>query len=85
MATDSPKGVTTLVCLSCGKEKFFTQEIPASVTCDQCGSTVFRTFTTPTEPDEAVIDALEAQARSISYGDPSPDNTRDDVRDLDLL
>jgi DNA-directed RNA polymerase subunit RPC12/RpoP len=85
MATDSPKGVTTLVCLSCGKEKFFTQEVPASVTCDQCGSTVFRTFTTPTEPDEAVIDALEAQARSISYGDPSPDSTRDDVRDLDLL
>lgn len=83
MATESPRGVTTLVCLTCGKEKFFTQEIPAAVVCDQCGSTVFRTFTTPTEPDEAVIDALEAQARSISYGDPSPDSTADDVRDLD--
>jgi hypothetical protein len=73
----------TLVCLTCGKEKFFTQEVPAAVACDQCGNTVFRTFTTPTEPDEAVIDALEAQARSISYGDPSPDGTADDARDLD--
>jgi hypothetical protein len=38
---------------------------------------------TPTEPDEAVVDALEAQARSISYGDPSPDTTAGDVSDLD--
>jgi transposase InsO family protein len=83
MATDRPRGITTLICLSCGKEKFFTQEVPAAVTCDQCSSTVFRTFTTPTEPDEAVIDALEAQARSIGYGDSSPATTVDDVRDLD--
>ena len=85
MGTKGTKGVTTLVCLTCGKEKFFTQEIPAAVTCEQCGSTVFRTFATPTEPDDAVIDALEAQARSMAYGDSSPDTTRDDVRDLGLL
>jgi hypothetical protein len=83
MASREARGVTTLICLTCGKEKFFAQEVPAAVTCDQCGSTVFRSFMTPTEPDEAVIDALEAQARSISYGDPSPDTTADDVRDLD--
>ena len=83
MAKHGVRGVITLVCLTCGKEKFFTQEVPATVACDQCGSTVFRSFDTPTEPDEAVIDALEAQARSISYGDPSPDTTADDVRDLD--
>jgi DNA-directed RNA polymerase subunit RPC12/RpoP len=83
MASREVRGVTTLICLTCGKEKFFAQEVPAAVTCDQCGSTVFRSFMTPTEPDEAVIDALEAQARSISYGDPSPDTTVDDVRDLD--
>jgi DNA-directed RNA polymerase subunit RPC12/RpoP len=83
MATEGPRGVTTLVCLTCGNEKFFTTEVPAAVTCDRCGSTVFRTFTTPTEPDEAAIDALEEQARSISYGDPSPDTMPDDVRDLD--
>jgi hypothetical protein len=83
MAKDGPRGIVTLVCLTCGKEKFFTSEVPAAVSCDQCGSTVFRTFATPTEPDEAAIDALEAQARSMAYGDSSPDTTRDDVRDLD--
>ena len=84
MAMDGPRGIVTLVCLTCGKEKFFTQEVPAAVSCEQCGSTVFRTFATPTEPDEAAIDALEAQARSMAYGDSSPDTTRDDVRDLDV-
>ena len=84
MATDGPRGIVTLVCLTCGKEKFFTTEVPAAVSCEQCGSTVFRTFATPTEPDEAAIDALEAQARSMAYGDSSPDTTPTDVRDLDL-
>ena len=84
MANDGVRGIVTLVCLTCGKEKFFTQEVPAAVSCEQCGSTVFRTFATPTEPDEAAIDALEAQARSMAYGDSSPDTTADDVRDLDM-
>ncbi|HET9685032.1 MAG TPA: hypothetical protein VFP15_13075 [Gemmatimonadaceae bacterium] len=43
---------------------------------------MFRTFATPTEPDEAAIDALEAQARSMAYGDSSPDTTASDVGDL---
>ena len=85
MATGRSDGVMTLVCLTCGKEKYFTHDVPAAVTCEQCGSTVFRSFMTPTEPDEAAIDALEAQARSMSYGDSSPDTTHDDVRDLGLL
>jgi hypothetical protein len=84
MAMDGPRGIVTLVCLTCGKEKFFTREVPAAVSCEQCGSTVFRTFATPTEPDEAAIDALEAQARSMAYGDSSPETTPDDVRDLDM-
>ena len=82
MANDGPRGLVTLVCLTCGKERFFTQDVPAAVTCEQCGSTVFRSFATPTEPDEAAIDALEAQARSMAYGDSSPDTTIGDVRDL---
>ena len=85
MGTKGPKGVVTLICLTCGKEKYFTQGVPAAAICDQCRGTVFRTFSTPTEPDDAAIDALEAQARSMAYGDSSPDTTRDDVRDLDLL
>jgi hypothetical protein len=83
MATDSSRSIVTLVCLTCGKEQFFTQEVPAALACTQCGSTVFRTFATPTEPDEAAIDAAEMQARSIAYGDSSPDTSVDDVRDLD--
>ena len=82
MAKDGPRGLITLVCLTCGKERFFTQNVPAAVTCEQCGSTVFRTFATPTEPDESAIDALEAQARSMAYGDSSPDTTIGDVSDL---
>ncbi len=85
MSEKGVKGVVTLVCLTCGKEQFFTTNVPAAVTCAQCAGTVFRSFDTPTEPDEAAIDALESQARSMAYGDSSPDTTRDDVRDLDLL
>ena len=35
MGTKGSKGVMTLVCLTCGKEKFFTEDVPAGVTCDQ--------------------------------------------------
>ncbi len=85
MADNSgPRGVVTLVCLTCGKERFYEQAAPpAQVTCDQCGSSVFRQFATPTEPDEATIAQLEEQARSIAYGDPSPETGLDEVRDLD--
>ena len=83
MSSSGPRGIVTLVCLTCGKEKFFTNEVPAAVTCEQCSGTVFRTFATPTEPDDASIAAAEEQARSIAYGDSSPDSTQGDVRDLD--
>ena len=77
-------GLVTLVCITCGREQFHTRSVPQSTVCDKCGSTVFRTFATPIEPDDATIASLEEQARSLSYGDPSPDSTRGDVRDLDL-
>jgi DNA-directed RNA polymerase subunit RPC12/RpoP len=85
MADNSgPRGVVTLVCLTCGKEYFYEETPPPSnMTCEQCGGTVFRQFATPTEPDEATIVTLEEQARSIAYGDPSPDTAPDDVRDLE--
>jgi ribosomal protein S27E len=79
-----PRGLLTLVCLTCGNEKFYDQSVPAAVTCERCGGTVFRNFATPTEPDEASIAQLEDQARSISYGDSSPDTTPSDLRDLDM-
>ena len=55
MEQDESAEVVTLVCLTCGKEKFFEQAVPATVACDQCRGTVFRTYdNTPTEPDDAV-------------------------------
>jgi hypothetical protein len=78
-----PTGLITLVCITCGNEKFYDQQVPDSVKCDKCGGSVFRSFATPTEPDEASIAALDEQARSISYGDSSPDTTMGDLRDLD--
>jgi ribosomal protein S27E len=77
------EGLVTLVCITCGNEKFFETAVPNQVTCDKCGGTVFRTFETPTKPDDATIAALDEQARSISYGDGSPDTLPGDVRDLD--
>jgi hypothetical protein len=78
-----PGYLTTMVCVTCGAEQFFDDAVPATLTCPKCQSTVFRQFTTPTERDEAAIDALDEQARSISYGDSSPATSPDDVRDLD--
>ena len=78
-----PRGVVTMVCLTCGNEKFFTDRVPSAITCERCQGTVWRQFATPTNADEATIDQLESQARSIQYGDPSPETTADEVRDLD--
>lgn len=75
--------VVTLVCITCGREQFHERALPKSATCDKCGGTVFRSFDTPTTPDDATIASLEEQARSMSFGDPSPDGTIGDARDLD--
>ncbi|HEY9228675.1 MAG TPA: hypothetical protein VIP11_18615 [Gemmatimonadaceae bacterium] len=84
MADDrGPRGLVTLVCITCGNEMSFDRAVPDAATCDKCRGTVFRTFATPTEPDDATIATLEQQARSISYGDASPDTSPGDVRDLD--
>ena len=84
MADDTgPRGLVTLVCLTCGNEKYYDRAVPNTVTCEKCGGTVFRNFATPTTPDDASIAQLEEQARSISYGDSSPDTAPGDVRDLD--
>ena len=84
MAMDGPRGIVTLVRLTCGKEKFFT---PGSPGCREARAVRQHGLPdvrhTDLSPVEAAIDALEAQARSMAYGKSSPDTTRDDVRDLD--
>ena len=74
--------VNTMVCLTCGAEQFFHADVPSSLKCKNCGSTVFRTFSTPTKPDEVTESQLEETARSAALGDVSPDTSRDDVREL---
>ena len=83
MQESGPVGLITLVCLTCGNEHFYDHTLPPSVTCEKCGGTVFRQYATPTEPDDATVATLEAQARSIALDDDSPDTAPDDVRDLD--
>ncbi|HEY0970670.1 MAG TPA: hypothetical protein VGE02_06820 [Gemmatimonadales bacterium] len=87
MAMQKPTGrdgpVTTMVCVTCGNEEFFDAAPPSSITCDKCGGTVFREFGTPAANDQAAASAAEEQARSMSYGDASPDTSAGDVLDLD--
>lgn len=80
---DGPEGIVTMICLTCGNERHFDDAVPSSLKCEKCGGTVFRTFATPTEPDEATIAQLEEQARSRSYGDPSPGTSASELHDLD--
>jgi ribosomal protein S27E len=85
MADDRDRGgFLTLICLTCGNERFFDRAVPSGVTCDRCAGTVFREFATPTESDDAAIAHLEDQARSVAYGDSSPDTLPGDLRDLDM-
>ena len=77
-----PAGVITMVCITCGNEKFFDDAVPASLVCDKCGSSVFREFATPTEPDEATLSQLEETARSIALDEESPETSPDELKDL---
>ncbi len=74
--------VTTMVCVTCGAERFFTDDVPEALTCEKCGASVFRAFTTPVATDEVAAAAAEEQARSTAYGDASPQTSPDEVRDL---
>ena len=75
--------VATMVCVTCGAEQFFDGPVPSALTCEKCGGTVFRAFDTPAADDEAAASAAEEQARSMSWGDASPQTSRDEVIDLD--
>jgi hypothetical protein len=76
-----PEGMLTLICITCGNEMFFTRKPPANEPCSRCGSTVFRSFFTPTVRDEATESMLEDTTRSISL-DGGSDSTVGDLRDL---
>ena len=83
MAKPTIASVTTMVCVTCGAEQFFEGHAPSQLKCPRCGGGVFRTFDTPTERDEATIAHLEEEARSVQYGDSSPQTAPEEVRDLE--
>jgi DNA-directed RNA polymerase subunit RPC12/RpoP len=84
LAQPTIASVTTMVCLTCGAEQFFEGAVPSGLKCARCGSMVFRIFDTPTVRDEATIAHLEEEARSIQYGDPSPQISPDELKDLQM-
>jgi DNA-directed RNA polymerase subunit RPC12/RpoP len=84
MASPVIESVTTMVCVTCGAEQFFDGQVPAALKCQRCGSMVFRAFDTPTRRDEATIAHLEEEARSLQYGDDSPQTAPEEVRDLEM-
>lgn len=78
----STGAVVTMVCVTCGTELFFDEAPQDTLTCPTCAGTVFRRFDTPSKTDEAAAAAAEEQARSIAYGDASPQSSPDELRDL---
>lgn len=79
-----PHGLLTLVCITCGNEKFFASKPPAAVRCDKCQGRVFRNFFTPVEADEATVSQLEETARSFSYEDGASSLSEDERREMDV-
>lgn len=77
-----PEGLLTLVCLTCGNEKFYADQVPDDPKCEVCGGTTFRNYFTPTTPDEATISHLEETSRSMALDEESPDTSEGDLRDL---
>lgn len=77
------EGVLTLVCLTCGKEYFFADsEPPEGMSCERCGSTVFRNFFSPTDGDDAAQDFQDSTARNLDPDDAEGETMPGDVMDL---
>ncbi|HEU4630668.1 MAG TPA: hypothetical protein VFS08_13035 [Gemmatimonadaceae bacterium] len=81
--TGKDGAIATMICVTCGAEQFFDGPVPDALTCPKCGGTVFREFDTPAPTDQAASIAAEEQARSMAYGDASPQTAPDEVIDLD--
>jgi DNA-directed RNA polymerase subunit RPC12/RpoP len=82
-AGDADEGVLTLVCLTCGKEYFFADyDPPEGMSCERCGSNVFRNFFSPTDGDDAAQDFQDSTARNLDPDDAEGETMPGDVMDL---
>lgn len=81
-----PDDVRVLICLECGKEFFFEDAAPPEdLTCDKCGSTVFRDYQVSAREDEADREFRDSTERDTTPEEGPGEVTRGDVRDLDRL
>jgi hypothetical protein len=58
---------------------------PDDLTCEKCGSTVFRRFDASTRPNDVQSDFSASTERDTSPDDASTDVTRGDILDLENL
>ncbi|HET7273727.1 MAG TPA: hypothetical protein VFI91_01020 [Longimicrobiaceae bacterium] len=80
---DRAEGVLTLVCLKCGTDyRFEGNDPPPEVSCEKCGGTVFRSFFSPTDGDEAAQDFHDTTDRDLDADDAEGDTAPGDVLDL---
>lgn len=79
-------GVLVQVCLTCGKQYTFDEvEPPSDLSCEKCGSEVFRSFFAAPPGSEADEDFRDSTERDTLTTDPGTDVTRGDLRDLGNL
>lgn len=82
--TEPPaEGVLTMVCVKCGTEYHFADAPPPEgMSCEKCGSEVFRDFFTPEANAEAAEDFDHSTARDLDPDDAEGDTLPGDVMDL---
>jgi len=81
---EAGEGVLTLICLKCGNEYYASEDgPPTDLTCEKCGSTVFREFFSAAENDEASSDFRETTERDLDTDDPEGDTLPGDLIDLE--
>ncbi len=81
---EASDGVLTLICLTCGNEYYASQDgPPADLTCEKCGSTVFREFFSAAESDEVSRDFRETTERDLDADDAEGDTLPGDLIDLE--
>lgn len=79
-------GVLVEICVECGREYTFEDEPPPDdLTCEKCGSTVFRAYFEPDEKSEAAQDFENSTARDLNPDDAEGETTSGDLVDLDHL
>jgi len=82
-ASEADEVVLTLVCLTCGKEYYFSEEPSEGISCEKCAGSVFRSFYSR-EGDEAADDFSETTGRDLDPDDAEGEALPGDVLDLDL-